>query len=158
MLFDNSPPTVRKNVSMTELESNDWLSAFQQSYIETPLNSIVRTNELLKANVGEGEVKYGMFADAAAAVPFMKMQSHERVPLPVVSKKLDNDAAREQIKEQGLSLTVPEEGYTQKALDIIIDRKKQELTRKAQINDAKGVGNTVGQFAVSNWRADFRSY
>lgn len=45
--------------------------------------------------------------------------------------KLARERAQEQIKGAGLSLTVPEDGYTQEALDIVIGRQQQAAARQS---------------------------
>lgn len=46
-------------------------------------------------------------------------------------QKLTRERAQEQIKGAGLSLAVPEDGYTQEALDILIGRQQQAAARQS---------------------------
>jgi hypothetical protein len=45
--------------------------------------------------------------------------------------KLGRDQAQEQIKGAGVNLTVPDDGYTQEALDILIGRKQEAAARQS---------------------------
>jgi hypothetical protein len=63
-------------------------------------------------------------------------QSGGRVPSPV----LPVDEARQRIKDEGLEgrLTVPEDGIRTRALDILVNRKKDEITRQSTLSRASG--------------------
>ncbi len=142
MLFDNKPPPVRKYLSLDEYAataSQSMGAAFEQSWTETPINSIYRDQELIRANVGKGEVKYGHYSPSRG----------QNIILPQGEKKLTKEAAKSQIDAKGLSLIVPDEGYTQAALDIVISRKEDELRRKSQMNASRGLVPEVGKFAAA---------
>lgn len=139
MLGMNELPNVRKHRNLEEYNSTSYMgAAFEQSWTEAPLDSIWRDRELRLANVGQGEVKY------TYTNPLMGRDIEITETNP--KKRLSVDEAKEQIKETGLPLSVPEASYTQEALDIIIERKRAELLRKDQMDRAKGIVPAVGQF------------
>lgn len=141
MLFDNKPPLVRKHSNLEEFAVSTGSSigaSFSQSWTETPISSAFRDSELIRANVGEGEVKYPLYSSEQYPIEYEPQ-----------GKKLSIESATSQIKAKGLLLKVPEEGYTQKALDIIIDRKEQEIMRTNKINASKGFVATIGKFSAA---------
>lgn len=141
MLGMNELPNVRKHRNLEEYNSTSYMgAAFEQSWTEAPLDSIWRDRELRLANVGQGEVKY------TYTNPLMGRDIEVTETKP--KKRLSTDEAKEQIKQTGLPLSVPEASYTQKALDIIIERKQSELLRKDQMDRAKGIVPAVGQFTA----------
>lgn len=141
MLFDNKPPLVRKHSNLEEFAVSTGSSigaSFAQSWTETPISSAFRDSELIRANVGEGEVKYPLYSSEQYPIEYEPQ-----------GKKLSTESAMEQIKAKGLSLKVPGEGYTQKALDIVIERKEQEIMRTNKINASKGFVATIGKFSAA---------
>lgn len=141
MLGMNELPNVRKHRNLEEYNSTSYMgAAFEQSWTEAPLDSIWRDRELRLANVGQGEVKY------TYTNPLMGRDIEVTETKP--KKRLSTDEAKEQIKQTGLPLSVPEASYTQEALDIIIERKQSELLRKDQMDRAKGIVPAVGQFTA----------
>lgn len=141
MLGMNELPNVRKHRNLEEYNSTSYMgAAFEQSWTEAPLDSIWRDRELRLANVGQGEVKY------TYTNPLMGRDIEITETKP--KKRLSTDEAKEQIKQTGLPLSVPEASYTQEALDIIIERKQSELLRKDQMDRAKGIVPAVGQFTA----------
>lgn len=142
MIFSNEMPVVRKHKSMDDYSVSTWASvkaAGAQSLMETPTNSAWRMSELLRANIGKGEIKYEKY----------QYNLGIRVPVFQTEGKLPRSDAEKQIKDSLLPLVVPEEGYTQTALNIVMNRKKDELQRKAQIDATSGVIAGTAKFTMA---------
>ncbi len=143
MFFNNTGAMVRKNYNLDELDvqGTGALESMQQAFTESITPALWRQDELFKANIGEGEVKYGRYSPSMG----------QNVLIRGTEKKLTNQEANKRIEDKGLKgrLTVPDEGYTSKALDMIIERKESELFRKKQIEDASGFVNGSAQFLSS---------
>ena len=135
-------PTVRKHKRLNEYSSASNLSAaFSQSWTETPISSIWRDRELRLANIGQGEVKYtytNPLMGQDVAIP----QTQER-------KQLSKEEVEARIKQEGLPLKSPEEGYTEEALDLIVERKRNEIYRADQMSRAKGFLAGPSEFAAA---------
>ncbi|AUR93058.1 coil containing protein [Vibrio phage 1.182.O._10N.286.46.E1] len=141
MFYDNSGAPVRKNYSLDEFQGDTMegiSAAFSQSLQETFTGATWRSNELIRANLGQGEVKYGAYSPSLG---------YDR-PMVGVNKKLSNEEASKQVKDAGLPLKVPDDGYTQEALDIVMSRKREELMRKKQMDDAEGFVAGAGKFGA----------
>lgn len=142
MFYDNSGAPVRKHYTLDEFGVSNTQAmgaAFSQSLRETFSSATWRDNELIRANIGEGEVHYGAYSPSLG---------HSKI-ITGTEKKLTTEQAEEQIRDSGLPLKVPEEGFTQKALDIVMERKREELVRKKQMDDASGFVAAGGKFAAS---------
>lgn len=68
---------------------------------------------------------------------------------PSLSRRLDADSARQRVTETGLQLTIPDDGIQERALDILIERKREERLRRDTLMRApQGVGPLTLRFAV----------
>ncbi len=139
-MFDDSGALVRRNYSLSELDPGSAFSeAFQQSQSESFTFATWNDNELIRANMGEEDLRYG---------PFQAQEPEKLKILFGIENKLSNEEAKAQIDAAQLPLTVPENGYTQKALDIVMERKKNEIMRKTQMEDSTGFFNGTAQFSA----------
>ncbi len=140
-MFDDTGALVRRNYSLNELDPGTAIyESFQQGLSDSFSFASWSDNELIKANMGEEDLHYG---------PFKASDPEKLKVLFGVEKKLSQEDAEQQIKAQKLPLSVPDEGYTQKALNIVMERKKNELMRKAQIEDSTGFYNGTVQFSAN---------
>lgn len=75
---------------------------------------------------------------------------YQNIRAPDTTKKVDKTTAEQQIKDAGVALTVPEQGYSQAALDMLIQRKRDTLQTEDVLNRApKGIGNASLRFGAS---------
>ncbi|ENC6709936.1 hypothetical protein ABKY54_004546 [Vibrio harveyi] len=140
-MFDDSGALVRRNYSLSELDPGSAFGeSLQQSLNETFTGSWWNDKELISANMGDDDVKYG---------PFEPFEPDKLRLLFGTKKKLKKEDAEQQIKTANLPLTVPDEGYTQEALNIVMDRKKNEIMRKTQIEDSTGFINGTVQLGAT---------
>lgn len=95
------------------------------AFVTNPINSIMRMRELSRAERGIGPniLDYNLFGEQAPST---------------ASEMQDAASARQKIKDEGLSLTVPDEGIRSRALDILIERKKDERRRNDIISRGPG--------------------
>src|SRR5688572_32777895 len=120
MALNFAPYEQRSSRSQGELESlqSDVLNAqYEQTLTDLPLNSISRINAL-------GKAKRSSFRVGA-------------------------DLARQRITDAGLQgrLSVPDEGIAEEALNILIERKTQEVKRQTVLSRApSGIGNSAARF------------
>lgn len=92
----------------------------EQAFTESPINSILRFSELANANVSDA--------------------------------RLDAVVARQRLKDAGLEgrLTIPDTGIATPALDILMDRKKEEIRRQDILSRApKGIGRGAQQLGMA---------
>ena len=89
----------------------------EESILFSPLSSIMRQRELARAERGAEPniLDFPVFGQ----------------PRPsTASPMMDAETARQKIAEEGLDLTVPDTGIRQRALEILIERKKDERRRQ----------------------------
>lgn len=88
----------------------------EDTRINNPTNALLRLNEITSANsdrmVDPGAPELGI---APAYEPVQRM---------------DAETARARVKDEGLPLTIPDDGISTRALDILINAKRQELQRQ----------------------------
>lgn len=119
-----------KNIFDFEAPLSDVLGATaEEAWLFNPLSSIKRATELSRAMHGDiGDVDD--FEDAEISEP----------PTPVLSA----DVARKQVRELGLDLSISDDGIPEGALDILVERKQNEVARRTNIQRSPtGVGPTV---------------
>lgn len=64
--------------------------------------------------------------------------------------KLDKAEAEGRVKQAGVSLKVPDAGYSEEALNLLIDRKREEVTRQSILARApSGIVPSTTRFAAS---------
>lgn len=96
-----------------------------------------------------GKVIAGAFDDAIETNP---------VPLFMLSRELNASRgqgpmlqwweATEQAKRSGVSVTVPDEGISQSALSILIERRKDQAARDSLFARREGTGASIGMFGA----------
>lgn len=99
-------------------------AAFDQSLFEVPVVAARRIGELNRAEQGAIEMQ----AYPAYGIP--ERRAEPETPL------LTAEQARARIKEEGLDLTVDDDGIRAGALDILIERKREETKRKFILDNA----------------------
>jgi hypothetical protein len=99
-------------------------AAFDQAMFENPTNAARRIGELNEAQDGQIEMQ----AYPAYGIP--ERRAAPETPL------LTAEQARARIKEEGLDLTVEDSGIRAGALDILIERKREETQRKLILDNA----------------------
>lgn len=124
-------PRIRTDKFLEEYQSTlpDVLGAQgAESLYYSPGPSFLRSEELIGAEQGPTDPRYAGL--------------NARGPRPRLAPTLiDAGAARKQVTESGVSLTVPDQGITQGALSILIDRKQEERRRQDILSRApSGVG------------------
>lgn len=110
---------IRRGAPLAEYPAplSEVLSAqAEDTRIHNPTNALIRLRDLNAANrdamTDPGDPLSG------------RMPTYE----PVI--RMDAETARARVKEEGLSLNVPDEGISSKALDILIKAKREELQRQ----------------------------
>jgi len=99
-------------------------AAFDQAMFENPTSAARRIGELNRAEQGE------VISPAYPAYGIPERRAEPETPL------LTAEQARARIKEEGLDLTVDDAGIRAGALDILIERKREEAKRKFILDNA----------------------
>lgn len=99
-------------------------AAWDQQIFENPITATMRIGELNRAEQGRVEMQ----AYPAYGVP--ERRAEPETPL------LTAEQARARIKDEGLDLTVEDSGIRAGALDILIERKREEVKRKFILDNA----------------------
>lgn len=99
-------------------------ASFDQAMFENPTIAARRIGELNRAEQGRVEMQ----AYPAYGIP--ERRAEPETPL------LTAEQARARIKEEGLDLTVEDSGIRAGALDILIERKREEVKRKFILDNA----------------------
>ena len=99
-------------------------AAFDQAMFENPTSAVRRIGELNRAEDGRVEMQ------AYPAYGIQERRAEPETPL------LTAEQARARIKEEGLDLTVEDSGIRAGALDILIERKREEVKRKLILDNA----------------------
>lgn len=100
----------------------------EEALIYSPTSSIRRMLEMKQAEDGGlvGDVKSG----AASQWTLPSDDDTRTPPTPMVPAEV----ARQKIKDSGLELTVPDAGIREGALDILMERKRDEVRRRDILN------------------------
>ncbi|BAP80899.1 hypothetical protein MT1_3724 [Pseudomonas sp. MT-1] len=99
-------------------------ASFDQAMFENPTSAVRRIGELNRAEDGRVEMQ------AYPAYGIQERRAEPETPL------LTAEQARARIKEEGLDLTVEDSGIRAGALDILIERKREEVKRKLILDNA----------------------
>lgn len=99
-------------------------AAFDQAMFENPTSAVRRIGELNRAEQGR------VVQQAYPAYGIPERRAEPETPL------LTAEQARARIKEEGLDLTVEDSGIRAGALDILIERKREEVKRKLILDNA----------------------
>ncbi len=119
-IYTDGLPT-RRNTTLDEYSAGLGETLYQtarEALIRSPTLSVVRAGELSQAmEAGRGPEEIS---------PEEAMAGVQPVAAP---DRLDALTARQKIKESGVKLEVPDDGINVKALDILIERKQDEMRR-----------------------------
>lgn len=99
-------------------------AAWDQQAFDNPVNALRRIGELTRAEQGR------VVQQAYPAYGIPERRAEPETPL------LTAEQARARIKEEGLDLTVDDTGIRAGALDILIERKREETKRKFILDNA----------------------
>lgn len=99
-------------------------AAFDQALFENPTSALNRIGELNRAEQG------AVVRPAYPAYGIEERRAEPETPL------LTAEQARARIKDEGLDLTVEDSGIRAGALDILIERKREEVKRKLILDNA----------------------
>ncbi len=108
---------------------------FSEALQSGPVGSLLRIMEL-------DEAEDGLEQTASSRARFGNLPSQNRAP---DSPLLSRDDAGQRVRDEGLEshLTIPDTGMRQRTLDILIDRKREELKRKTILDQSPGGGARV---------------
>lgn len=128
-IFAGDAPVLRRRTMLDiPAESGEvWDAAFDSAFSTNPTTSLVRTEELAGQEQGRAMVvgPESYFApDAGRAEP--------ETPI------MDAQAARERVAGMGLDIKIPEQGIRQGALDILIERHREQAARQQVMVRANG--------------------
>lgn len=99
-------------------------AAWDQQIFENPITATMRIGELSRAEQG------AVVSPAYPAYGIEERRAEPETPL------LTAEQARARIKDEGLDLTVEDSGIRAGALDILIERKREEVKRKFILDNA----------------------
>lgn len=99
-------------------------AAFGQSWFENPAYALYRINEFNRAELGP------VVSPAYPAYGIEERRADPATPL------LSADDARRRIAESGVDLTVDDDGIRAGALDLMIERKQEEMKRQMVLDNA----------------------
>lgn len=102
-----------------------WDASFSGAYATNPTSSITRMQALEDEEVGAPQVGAGL-----GRLPSQRLAPD--TPL------IDAQAARDKVSEMGLDIKIPEQGIRQGALDILIDRHREQAARQQVMARANG--------------------
>ena len=96
-----------------------------------------------------GRVIAGAFDDALETNPVpLFMLSRELNASRSIGPMIPKDEANEQAKLAGVSVKVPDEGISQAALGILIERRKDQAARDLLFARREGAGASIGMFGA----------
>lgn len=99
-------------------------AAFDQAWFENPVSATRRINELTRAQQGP------IVSPAYPAWGIDEVRAEPETPL------LTAEEARARVKESGLDITIDDAGIRAGALDILIERKREERERQLVLQNA----------------------
>ncbi len=128
-IFTDGPIVRRSRNLLEEATTGQWdaaKAAAEEGWIRSPTSSSRRSAELHRQE--QGEVIQPGFP--AYGVP--EVRRDPETPL------LSAEEARQRVKDAGLPLTIPEEGIREGVLEILMDRKREEMRRQFVLDNAPG--------------------
>lgn len=102
-----------------------WDASFEGAFSTNPTSSVMRMRAIEEEEVGAPQVGAGL-----GRLPSQRLAPD--TPL------LDAAAAREKVEGMGLDIKIPEQGIRQGALDILIDRHREQAARQQVMIRANG--------------------
>lgn len=112
------------DVASSQFEAAE--AAFDQAFFENPTTAARRINELNRAEQGD------VISPAYPAYGIEEVRAEPATPL------LTAEQARARVKESGLDLTIDDAGIREGALDILLERKREEVQRQFVLDHAPG--------------------
>jgi len=108
-----------------------------EAIIFSPRSSVIRERELRRAEMGlePNILDRNLWGEQSPST---------------ASPIMDAERARSRIQEHGLDITVPDDGIRERALDILIERKRDERKRQDIFNRApKGIAAGAARLGVA---------
>lgn len=102
-----------------------WDAAFGNAFSTNPSSAIIRTEQL-------GQAQDGLRLTGDTESILVPPRNDPDTPL------MDAQAAREKVSGMGLDIKIPEQGIRQGALDILIDRHREQAARQQVMTRANG--------------------
>lgn len=102
-----------------------WDASFGGAFATNPTSSVMRMRAIEEEEVGAPQVGAGL-----GRLPSQRLAPD--------TPMLDADAAREKVAGMGLDIKIPEQGIRQGALDILIDRHREQAARQQVMARANG--------------------
>lgn len=116
-------------------------------YTESPIGTDAPLQDLapsLGSSVGAA------VDDTFIGNPSKVIYDYTQVQRANAGERLDKATADEKVRQAGVSLKIPDTGYSSQALDMLIERKRDEIARKSILDRApSGVLPTTARFAAS---------
>lgn len=102
-----------------------WDASFGGAFSTNPSSAIIRTEQL-------GQAQEGLRLTGDSESILVPPRNEPDTPL------LDAQAARDKVSSMGLEIKIPEQGIRQGALDILIDRHREQAARQQVMARANG--------------------
>lgn len=102
-----------------------WDAAFGGAFSTNPSSAIIRTEQL-------GQAQDGLRLTGDTESILVPPRNEPDTPL------MDAQAARDKVSGMGLDIKIPEQGIRQGALDILIDRHREQAARQQVMTRANG--------------------
>lgn len=102
-----------------------WDASFGSAFSTNPSSAIIRTEQL-------GQAQEGLRLTGDTESILVPPRNEPDTPL------MDAQAAREKVSGMGLDIKIPEQGIRQGALDILIDRHREQAARQQVMTRANG--------------------
>jgi hypothetical protein len=102
-----------------------WDASFGGAFATNPTSSVMRMRAIEDEEVGAPQVGAGL-----GRLPSQRLAPDTPI--------LDANAAREKVAGMGLDIKIPEQGIRQGALDILIDRHREQAARQQVMTRANG--------------------
>lgn len=159
MPLDAGDLNLRRGVPLSEYPaplSEVLRSQSEQTRLENPTQALRRLRDLEEA---EGRTERFEFdpqtgESEGGAVTGMGLRRRQSVLPPV--ERLDAETARTIVKEEGLPLTIPDDGISRQALDILMRRKRDELRRENVFSRGpSGIGAGAARLGVAFYESLF---
>lgn len=131
-------------------------SQSEQTRIENPTMALQRLREMETAEgrTDQFQIDSEFEGTEGGAVTGRALTRRPMDVSPVT--RLDAETARGIVKEEGLPLTIPDEGISREALDILVRRKRQELQRADVFaRGPGGVGAGAARLGVAFYESLF---
>lgn len=136
-IFAGDAPVLRRR-TMLDIPADAgevWDASFDSAFSTNPSSSIIRTEQL-------GQAQDGLRITGDTESILVPPRNEPDTPL------IDAQAARDRVSGMGLDIKIPDQGIRQGALDILIDRHREQAARQQVMARANG-GSFGTQVAAS---------